>query len=63
MRAHELARLLLEGPDLPVIVEEGDPVEFNEVQGVRIATYLDRPPKWYGADRKWHEGPAIGFLP
>jgi hypothetical protein len=37
--AHELAQLLLAGPDLPVACEDGmDPSDLCEVQGVDLAS-------------------------
>lgn len=55
MNAHELARKLLEGPDLPVVVSdfaEGDPCEVSDVM-VRESVFF------YDRDDKGRVAPAI----
>jgi len=58
MSAHELAKLLLEGPDLTVVCEDGlDPSDLNEVEKVEVGPF-----SYYDEDSERHTRQVIRII-
>lgn len=53
MRAHELAHLLLNGPDEPVVVDDYDDRNLDtEIVGIESGTYCVRLQTWTPEEKK-----------
>lgn len=62
MTAHELARWLLEGPDLPVVAAHGEMEDLEEVSDIQpIPREGGWRNYWYGGGQS-HESPALELI-
>ena len=59
MKAHDLARRLLAGPDVPAVVPIYDDQDREQPVEVRTAEPLPRPIRWYDTHSTPRHEPAV----